>query len=71
MQGWRIYTRRGGALRKIHRERSKWTLHKSYDSLEAAKQAFNLLLDRHTAADGFKYKQIKLIAPNEPAPNTK
>lgn len=71
MQRWRIYTRRGGALRKVYGDGSNWKLHKSYDQECDAKQAFNLLNDRHTDSDGFKYQQIKLVGPNDPTPKTK
>lgn len=71
MQLWRIYTRRGGALRKVSGEGNKWKLHKAYDHQAAAAQAFDLLHGRYTASDGFKYKQIKLVGPDDPTPNTK
>lgn len=76
MNTWRIYKRKGGALRKLSSLGSKdydgnnWFLHKAYKSKSDAVKAFELLTGRNTFSDGFKLKQFKLIEPGQEPPKT-
>jgi len=74
MNKWRVYKRKGGAIRKAasrfnhEYDGSKWALHKSYKSEADAIKAIELLVGRNTFEDGFKLRQFKLVAPGQDAP---
>jgi hypothetical protein len=67
---WRIYKRRGAALRKItdRHAGSKWEIHKSYATEADAIRALKLLTSRNTMDDGFKLKQFMLVIPGQHPP---
>jgi hypothetical protein len=58
---WKIYQRRGTALRRRSRVSSEWKLVKTYSTLKAANQAYELLLKRYDIGGGMKAYQIKLV----------
>ena len=76
MTKWRVYKRKGAALRKASSrfnheyDGSKWILHKSYKSEADASKAVELLVGRNTFDDGFKLRQFMLVAPGQDAPKT-
>jgi len=71
MSQWRIYSRRGRALRHNSVEDNKWKLHKSYSQRESAEQAMKLLVSRFTFFDGFKRKQFRLVSPDDEPPRNR
>ncbi len=76
MENWRIYKRKGGALRKLASrgdkdyDGSNWFLHKSYKSETDAVKALELLTDRHTLPGGLKRFQFVIVSPTQTPPKT-